>query len=316
MARRKAGANRTVLLVFLALGALAAAGLGAWVLADVSRARQEAAAAAKDLPTLPNGRLQFITSTSTEGVWLSLDDVRRAGGQVTATVLQVGRTTTSIGSGEALVSQVATVDCAAGRIFDGKRGAFDMDGKLVSAGTGYSGKRGRVVEASDYQVPALCKGETGRVVTGFRAAQRQSQALPDGLAARAEANPEDPDGWAWLCAAAARGHWRAQAPKDCDRALALRPDDTDTRLDRAYLFLKIGRNAEAATDFAKVLAAAPKNATAIYGRSLMTGMRVGMRAGVAASRADRCAALALDPQVAGWVARTYQIQMSQEFRVC
>jgi len=314
MARK--AANRTALFVFLGLGAVAAAGLGVWILGDVTRAEKEAKVAASDLPTLPNGRLQFVISNSTEGVWLALDEVRRAGGQVTATVLKVGRTTTSIEGGGAMVSQVATVDCAAGRIFDGKVGAFDVDGKLVSASTGYSGKRGRVVEAADYQVPVLCKGEAGRVVTGFRAAQRQSQALPEDFAARAEANPKDADGWAWLCAVAARGQWRKEAPSDCDRALALRPDDVDTRLDRAFLFLKIGRRSEAAADFARVLAADPKNATAIYGRSLLTGIARGGVAGVAASKADRCAAIAQDKELPGWVARAYQIQMSQEFRVC
>jgi hypothetical protein len=312
----KKGANRTALFVFLGLGAVAAAGLGVWILGDVTRAEKEAKVAASDLPTLPNGRLQFVISNSTEGVWLALDEVRRAGGQVTATVLKVGRTTTSIEGGGAMVSQVATVDCAAGRIFDGKVGAFDVDGKLVSASIGYSGKRGRLVEAADYQVPVLCKNQPGRVVTGFRAAQRQSQALPEGFAARAEANPKDADGWAWLCAVAARGHWRKEAPSDCDRALALRPDDVDTRLDRAFLFLKIGRRSEAAADFARVLAADPKNATAIYGRSLLTGIARGGVAGVAASKADRCAAIAQDKELPGWVARAYQIQMSQEFRVC
>lgn len=314
MARK--GSNRTVLFVFLGLGAFVATGLGVWILGDLSRARKDAEAAASDLPTLPNGRLQFVISTSTDATWLALDEVRRAGDQVTATVLKVGRTTTSIEGGGAMVSQVATVDCAAGRIFDSKTGAFDIDGKLVSAGTGYSGKRGRLVEAADHQVPVLCKGEAGRVVTGFRAAQRQSQALPEGFAARAEADPKDPDGWAWLCAAAARGNWRKDAPRDCDRALDLRPGDADTRLDRAFLFLKIGRRPEAAADFAQVLATDPKNATAIYGRSLLTGIARGGTAGVAASKADRCAAIALDSQVPGWVARTYQIQMSQEFRVC
>lgn len=314
MARK--AANRTGLFVFLGLGAVAAAGLGVWIVGDLARAKTEAAAAARDLPTLPNGRLQFVTSNSTEATWLALDEVRRAGGQVTATVLKVGRTTTSIEGGGAMASQVATVDCAAGRIFDGKTGAYDVDGKLVSAGTGYSGKRGRLVEAADYQVPVLCGNGTGRVVPGFRAAQRQSQALPEGFATRAEANPTDADGWAWLCAAAARGDWRAEAPRDCDRAVELRPDDADTRLDRAFLFLKIGRRSEAAADFARVLAADPKNATAIYGRSLLTGIARGGAPGAAASKPDRCAALAIDKDVPRWVAGAYQIQMSQEFRVC
>jgi hypothetical protein len=316
MARK--GPNRTALFVFLGLGAAAAAGLGFWMFSDVSRAEKEEAAATANPPTLPTGPLQFVMSNSTDATYVALDTVKRdADGRVTATVVKVGRTVASMKDAGPLVSQETTVDCAGARIFDGQSGAFTLEGKLLSATPGYSGKRGRVVEAADYQVPALCNGQKGRVVEDVKAALRQSQALPVDIGERAEANPKDHHNWAWLCAAAARGAWRAQAPSDCNKAVALRPDDADGRLDRAYLFLKIGRNGEAASDFSKVLADDPKDAVAIYGRSLMTGMRTGGNlAGVAASKADRCAALALDKEVAGWVARTYQIQMSQEFRVC
>jgi tetratricopeptide (TPR) repeat protein len=319
MAGRKGKANRAPLIVFLGLGGAAAAGIGLWLWSDVTRAEKEAEAAARDVPVLPDGRLQFLTSNSEAGSYLALETVRREGAQVSATVLKVGRTTTSIkGDGKdggAMMSLVSTVDCAAGRIFDGKVGAFDVDGKLVSASTGYSGKRGRVVEAADYHVETVCKGLTGRVVNGFRGAQRESQARPDDLPARAAAKPEDAGGWAWLCAAAARGHWRAEAPEDCRKALELRPDDHNLRTDRAYLFLKIGRRSESAADFARVLKAEPKNAAALYGRSLLAGIDGG-NAGVAAGKADRCAALALDKEVAGWAARSYQLPTSQEFRVC
>jgi tetratricopeptide (TPR) repeat protein len=316
LSRKKGGANRTTLFVFLGLGAAVAAGLALWIAGDVGRAGKEAEAAAKDVPVLPAGPLQFVMSNSNEATYLALDTVRRAESQVTATVLKVGRTTTSIEGGGALVSATATVDCAADRIFDGKVGAFDVEGKLLSATTGFSGKRGRVVEPSDYQVPALCRGEKGRVVPDRHTAQRESQALPDAVAARAEADAKDADAWAWLCAAGARDRWRAKTPADCAHALELRPDDAATRLDRAYIFLKIGRNAEAAADIAKVLAADPKNATALYARSLLTGIQRRGMAGVIASRADRCAALALEHDVANWAARTYQIQMSREFRIC
>src|SRR5687768_39748 len=77
MARK--GTDRTALFVFLGLGAVVAAGLGVWILGDLSRAEKEAKAAAGDVPTLPNGRLQFVISNSTEGVWLALDEVRRTG---------------------------------------------------------------------------------------------------------------------------------------------------------------------------------------------------------------------------------------------
>lgn len=229
----------TVLFVFLGLCALVAGGVGFWLLSDVSRAKQEAAEAAANPPTLPAGPLQFAMSNSTDVTYVALDTVKRSPeGLVTATVVKVGRTVSSIKDAGPLVSQVATVDCAANRIFDGQSGAFTLDGKLLSAAAGYSGKRGRVVEAGDYQVPALCHGQKGHVVEDIKAALRQSQALPVDIADRAEANPKDHHNWAWLCAAAARGTWRAQAPGDCDKAVALRPDDVDGRLDRAYLFLK------------------------------------------------------------------------------
>jgi hypothetical protein len=316
MARKK-GPN-TGLIVFAGLGAVVLGGVGAWMFSDVSRAKKEAAEAAANPPTLPAGPLQFVMANSTEATYVALDTVKRgADGLTSATVVKVGRTVASIKDAGPLVSQATTVDCAADRIFDGQSGAFTLDGKLLSAAAGYSGKRGRVVEAGDYQVPALCKGQKGHVVEDIKAALRQSQGPPVNLSELAQANPKDHHNWAWLCAAAARGAWRPEAPDDCNKAVALRPDDIDGRLDRAYLFLKIGRNSEAGADFAKVLAADPKNPVAIYGRSLLTGMRTGGNlAGVAASKGDRCAALALDKDVAGWAARTYQIQMSQEFRVC
>lgn len=315
MAARKGKANRAQLIVALGIGGAAAAGIGLWLWSDVNRAAQEAEAAAKDVPVLPDGRLQWLTTNSEAGTYLALDTVRREGGQVTATVVKVGRTATSLKDGGAMASLVSTVDCAAGRIFDGKVGAFDTDGKLVSAATGFSGKRGRVVEPGDYHVETVCKALTGRVVNGFRGAQRETQARPDDLPARAAAKPDDPTGWAWLCAAAARGHWRAEAPEDCRKALALTPDDHNLRTDRAYLFLKIGRRGESAADFARVLKAEPQNAGALYGRSLLAGIDGG-NAGVAAGKTDRCAALALDKEVAGWAARSYQLATSQEFRVC
>ncbi len=315
MTGRKGKANRAPLFVFLGLGGAASVGIGLWFWSDMNRAQQEAEAAARDVPVLPDGRLQFLTSNSEAGTYLALDTVRREDAQVTSTVLKIGRTTTSIKDGGAMMSLVSTVDCAAGRIFDGKVGAFDVDGKLVSASTGYSGKRGRVVEAADYQVETVCKGLTGRVVNGFRGAQRETQARPDDLPARAAARPEDASGWAWLCAAAARGHWRKEAPEDCRKALELTPDDHDLRTDRAYLFLKIGRRSESAADFARVLKAEPKNAAALYGKSLLAGIDGG-NAGVAAGKTDRCAALALDKEIAGWAARSYQLPTSQEFRVC
>lgn len=305
------------LFIFLGLGVVVLGGVGLWMFNDVERARKEAAEAAANPPSLPGGRLQLVMSNSTEATYLALDTVKKgADGLITAKVVKVGRTAASIKDAGPLVSQESTVDCAANRIFDGQSGAFALRGKLLSAAAGYSGKRGRVVEAGDYHVPALCKNEAGHVVADIKAALRQSQVPPVDIAEQAAANPKDHHNWAWLCSTAARGKWRKEAPEDCNKAVALAPDDIDGRLDRAYLFLKIGRSGEAAADFAKVLAAEPRNAAAIYGRSLLVGMRSGGMAGVRASRADRCAAIAIDKGVAGWVAQTYAIQMSQEFRVC
>ena len=154
MARKTPNA---VLFVFLGLSVLVVGGVGFWLLSDVSRAKQEAAEAAANPPTLPAGPLQFVMSNSTDVTYVALDTVKRSPeGLVTATVVKVGRTVSSIKDAGPLVSQVATVDCAANRIFDGQSGAFTLDGELLSAAAGYSGKRGRVVEAGDYQVPALC----------------------------------------------------------------------------------------------------------------------------------------------------------------
>ena len=309
MAKRKGG-NPTVLIVFAVLTVAAAVGLGVWFLDDARKAKSAAAAASP--PVLPNGRLQELSTSFSDSSFLDLDTVKRNGPRISATVLKVGRTATAIPGGGAFMSQASVVDCATGRVFDGASGVYDIDGKLISAAAGYPSKRGRVAEPGDYQVPVLCEGKPGRVVTGFRGAQRVAQDLPEGYAKIAEARPQDADAWAWMCAAGARDRWRPQTPADCARALSLRPDDTATRLDRAYVFMQIGRRDEAAQDVAKVLAADPDNAAALYARSLLTGIR----SGVGASKADRCAALKLDPKVADWAAQTYRIPASREFRVC
>lgn len=311
MARKKT-ADRTPLVVFGALTVMTAAGVGVWFLTDTARAKAEQASAAANPPVLPTGRLQELATSFETSTYLDLDTVERDGPRITANLLKVGRTATSLPGGGALMSQASTVDCATGRVFDGQSGVYDIDGKLISAAAGYASKRGRVAEPADYHFAVLCEGKSGRVVSGFRGAQREAQDLPEGYEKIAQARPKDPDAWAWLCAAGTRDRWRAETPADCDRALALRPGDHATRLDRAYIFLQVGRRGEAAQDFARVLDGDPKNAAALYGRSLLTGIS----AGVAASKADRCAALAIDPGVAQWAATTYRIPASHEFRVC
>lgn len=307
---RKSAARRAPMVVFAAVALVAMGAGGVWVASDAARAKKEAdAAASAPPPSLPAGRLQRLESGVDETGFVALDDLKRQGDAVSATVLAVGKTAASL-EGAAMAVRRVSVDCAKGRLFDGRAGAFDVDGKLKSVANGYSGKHGRPVDVGDREVPVLCQGAKGHVVTGWRAAQRSVQQLPEGYAAVAEARKTDADAWAWLCAAGARGAWRASTPSDCDKAVAMLPADLDTRLDRAFLFLKIGRRPQAGADFAHVLGKEPKNATALFGRSLLSAIAHDD----AASRRDRVAALDLDEQIPGWVARTYDIQMSQEYR--
>jgi len=309
MARKSAAAPK---IVFAAVAVVALGAGGFWIANDAARAKkEEQAAAAAPPPALPAGRLQRLESGVDETGFVALDGLKRDGDAVSATVLVVGKTATSIKGGGAMLVRRVTVDCAQGRLFDGRVGAFDVEGKLTSVANGYSGKRGRPADVADREVPMLCNGAKGRVVEGWHAAQRAIQQLPENYAATAEARKTDADAWAWLCAAGARGAWRASTPQDCDKAVALLPADLNTRLDRGFLFLKIGRRPQADADFAYVLAREPKNATALFGRSLMSAIR----RDEAASRRDRVAALDLDEEIPGWVARTYDIQMSQEYRV-
>lgn len=307
----KRGSGRTGLFIFLGLVAVAAVGGGLWLAGDVDRAKTEAAAAAKIVPTLPAGRLQLLQSGMVESRFLALDETRKGSNGADVMVLRVGHKAAGLDGGASLMSQRETIDCASQRIFDGQVGAFDTDGKLKSAAAGYAGKRGRPVESGDLETPVVCGGKAGRVVADWRAAQRETQQLPDGYAEIAEAHPKDFHGWAWLCAAAARGAWRNEAPDDCRRALALRPDAAATRLDRAFLFIKIGRRPEADADFRTVMAAEPKNATAIFGHSLILVLAHDEAGG----RTVRGQALDIDEDVPNWVAQTYQLQMSREYRV-
>jgi len=309
---RKGAADRARLIAFAGVGIATLVAGGAWIAMDVAKAKkEEAAAASAPLPALPLGRLQRLESGVDETGFVALDDLRRDGGAVEATVLVVGKTATSIKDAGAMVVRRVTVDCDAGRIFDGRAGAFDTEGKLTTVTNGFSGKHGRPVDVGDREVPVLCQAAKGPIITGWRAAQRSAQQLPEGYATVAEARKTDADAWAWLCAAGARGAWRASTPKDCDKAVEMLPADLNTRLDRAYLFLKIGRRPQAGADFAHVLAKEPGNAAAIFGRSLLHAVG----GDEAASRRDRVAALDLDEAVPAWVARTYDIQMSQEYRV-
>src|ERR1700741_4518022 len=93
---RKKKSNPTPVIVFGAIAVLALGGGAFWILGDAGRAKKEAEAAAKIVPTLPNGRLQLVSSTMSEALYVSLDDLKRAeDGTVSATLLKVGKTATS-----------------------------------------------------------------------------------------------------------------------------------------------------------------------------------------------------------------------------
>ncbi|MBL8554281.1 MAG: hypothetical protein JNL41_08385 [Phenylobacterium sp.] len=310
-ARRKTS-NAMPLMVFGAVSVVALGGVGIWIFSDVGRARKEAEAAARVVPAMPDGKLQLVSSTMQEADYISLDDLKRGeDGSVSVTLVRIGRKVDSIEGGAAMVTRRESVDCASRRIFEGRIGIFDVDGRLTGATNGYSGDRGRPADSGDYEIPAVCDGKKGRVVQGFRVAQREVQALPDDVAARAETRPDDAEAWAWLCAAGTRNRWRDRTPDDCAHALKLRPDDHATRIDRAFILMKIGRASESDAEFARVLADDPRNATALYGRSLSHALR----GDEAAARKDRGAAMDIEEDVPNWIARTYNLQVSHHYRV-
>jgi len=285
--------------------------IGLWMRQDLARAAREQAAAARDVPVLPAGRLKLLRSGMNESWYLALDEVRPTEGGVAATVLTVAKSPTGLEGGFAMVTRRETVACDQQRIFEGRLGYFAVDGRLASATNAYSGARGRPVEPSDLEVPELCHDAgKGHVVTGFRAAQHEAQLPPDNFEAAARAHPDDADALAWLCAAGARGHWRPTTPGDCDRAVKLRPQAAATRLDRGFLRMLTSTPASADAEFRKVIADDPANAAALYGHSLILALG-GDEAG---SRRARGRALDLDPTVAEWVIATYRLQVSKEYR--
>ena len=281
---------------------------GAWfILGDADKASQADKAAAALPPTLPEG------AGMTEARFLALNTLKHApDGGLEATILVVGRASTGLEGGTALMSKRAVLDCAGQRMFEGQIGYFDVSGALKAATTAYSGKRGRPFESGDYETTIACDAarQTGRVVDGYRGAQREVQTPPEGYPKTVEARPDDAHGWAWLCASAARGTWRPQSPKDCERALALRPKDTALRVDRGFLNLTTGKRAAAESDFKQVMAQAPDTAGAVFGHSLVLAM-AGDKAG---SRTARIRALDLDPDVPEWIEKTFRFFITAEYR--
>ena len=287
---------------------------GAWfILGDADKASQADKAAAALPPTLPEGPLKLVKAGMTEARFLALNTLKHApDGGLEATILVVGRASTGLEGGTALMSKRAVLDCAGQRMFEGQIGYFDVSGALKAATTAYSGKRGRPFEPGDYETTIACDAarQTGRVVDGYRGAQREVQTPPEGYPKTVEARPDDAHGWAWLCASAARGTWRPQSPKDCERALALRPKDTALRVDRGFLNLTTGKRAAAESDFKQVMAQAPDTAGAVFGHSLVLAM-AGDKAG---SRTARIRALDLDPDVPEWIEKTFRFFITAKYR--
>jgi len=304
--------NRTPLFVGLGVAAVAVAGGAFWLQKDAAGASRKQAQVAADVPVAPKGRLQLLRKGVAESRYLALDEVRRTDAGVEVRVLVIGRSVTGLEGGTALMSQRKTIDCARRRVFDGVIGFFDVDGRLVSSKTLHSGRLGRLPESDEVETGVICDGakpDTGQVFPGFRAAQREAQALPDGYEKVAAARPEDPDAWAWLCTAGARGRWRDTTASDCDRAVKLNPASAAIRLDRAFLSLTTGKQAVAQADFASVLGQEPGNAAALFGRGLLSALRGDQ----AASRRDRGKALDLDPLIPVWIQSTYGVRIGPEY---
>jgi hypothetical protein len=245
--------------------------------------------------------------------FISLENQRTADGAVEVRVLAIANDPGGLDGGASMMSQSFRYDCARGRIFDGKQGYFDADGKPVGATVVYAGRHGRVLDPAEAESVVACSGRAdpkAPVFADFRAAQRDMQMPPADYAKTAEARPDDASGFAWLCAAAARGRWRPEALSDCDRAVKLDPAAHDVGVDRAYLYFKVGKNAQARAGFDDVLSRDPQNAAALFGRGLMRAM-AGDNAG---SRVDRNKALDQSPRIFERIERRYGLYLSPEFR--
>ncbi|HEY8572197.1 hypothetical protein [Phenylobacterium sp.] len=260
-------------------------------------------------PPLPAGRLQALGAGVTDARFLSLDDIRRNGTVAEVSVLQVGRTTTSLTNGAAMIAKREVFDCSSRRVAKEIAGYYDAYGKLTGQEL-LTGEAGRAAGSADAEVEAVCNGAKGSVVAGYKAAQRQVQTPPSDLQAKAEASPDDGETWAWVCAGAARAKSPATKLDPCDKAVALMPDEASVRLDRAYLRVMRNNLGGADADFQEVVRRDPQNARALFGRSLLAAMRGDM----GASRTLRGQALDLDPKVPDWVTEAYGILISPEYR--
>jgi hypothetical protein len=259
-------------------------------------------------PPLPEGRVQMLSSGVTETRFLSLDDLNKGDGAVQATVLLIGAGPTSIDRKYAMVLKRETIDCAGGRTTEETAAYYDAAGKLLHQEEINTGRMGRPMEPGEAEGTAACGKASGRVFTGWRAAQREVQSPPPALKASADA--KDFHAQAWLCSATLRGRLTPPQPEACDRAVALNGDEPDVRLDHGYMSLVSSNLAGAKADFDAVLAKHPDNAAALFGRSLIPAIR----GNPAAGRPDREKALGIDPKVSQWVEATYKVQVADAYR--
>jgi hypothetical protein len=263
-------------------------------------------------PPLPTGPLQLLSANVDDVQYLAADQVTKTGDKVQAVVLDAGKTATSISRRYAFEAKRETIDCKARTIGEEVAGYYDGSGQLVTHEL-QSGALGRPATGIDPEMPVVCGAPVAhpRSVQGWKAVQREVQTAPGDLITRAQAAPKDAELWAWVCADGVRGHWNASLPKWCDHAVALNPTSTATLLDRAFLKLTLRHIPEARADFAKAIAMDPKNAEALFGRSLATVMS-GDRTG---GKADRDRARGIDPKVVEWIERSYRdFQVSEPYR--
>lgn len=309
LAKKKSGTP--VFGVFAVVAAIVLAGVGFWLYRDNAAATQAAAEAALQKPALPTGKLALLQGGLAQSRFLSLDDIDRGKDVIHATVLTVGATAAGLEGGAAMISQRKGYDCARRHVFDGQSASFDAYGKVMTTKTFSTGRHGRIAESDDMEVPAICDkvAAKGQALDGYAAAQREVQQVPDDHETWAAAHPKDPEVWARLCAAGAKGRWRDSTPSDCDRAVKLNPTSAAVGLDRAFLNLMIGKQAVAQAGLGEVLKHEPDNARALFGRGLILAMR-GDKAG---SKTLRGRALGLDPTAPAWIERRYGLQISDEY---
>jgi hypothetical protein len=262
-------------------------------------------------PALPASALQYAGANVTQAHYLAAGDLKRSGKLSEATVLVVGKSADAIAHKYAFVAKRETVDCEAHTISGELAGEYDAKGTLKN--TEYlTGAVGRTIESSDFEAGLVCDGKVApgwRAVGDWKAAQRAMQTPPDDLLATAQANPKDAAAWAWLCHGAP-WHWRPQSFNDCDHAVSLQPHAAAVRVDRGFIALSTGHNAQAMADFGHVLASEADNGAALFGKSLAEALA----GDKAAAKRDRDRALGIDPSIPDWIERTFRFQISDPYR--